>query len=160
MPDSTPRNRRGALSIAYDAPMPQYPPMPMPYSARQITNIAKLGASPLTTVHSEKYRMQTISGRLRPNLSAREPKNNAPNGRIASVRVSVYTTDDFGTWNRPDSVSNRNTITKKSNESSTQPSIPEATATLQPFVSRSIRISVPASNPISGSPSPLAATTG
>ena len=156
MPDSTPRNRRGALSIAYDAPMPQYPPMPMPYSARQITNIAKLGASPLTTVHSEKYRIQTISGRLRPNLSAREPKNNAPSGRIASVKVSVYTTDDFGTWKRPASVSNRNTITKKSNESSTQPRIPEPTASLQPLVSRSILVSVPVTNAMSSSPFPLA----
>lgn len=107
----------------------------MPYNARQMTKKVKFGESPVSTVIDEKYRTQKMSGRLRPNLSARAPKNNAPTGRIASVRVSVYTTDTFDTWKWFASASKRNTRTKKSNESSTQPRIPEVTATFQPFTS-------------------------
>ena len=71
--------------------------MPIPYRARHTTNAVNVGANPLITVHSEKYSTQKIRGRLRPNRSASAPKKNAPSGRIASVKVSVYTTDAFDT---------------------------------------------------------------
>src|SRR5580704_17203377 len=87
--------------------------------------------------------MQKMSGSLRPNLSERAPKNTAPSGRIASVKVSVFTTDAFDTWKWSASVSNRNTMTKKSNASSTQPRIAEATAGFQPLDSCSTAASIP-----------------
>ena len=58
-------------------------------------------------MHSEKFSTQKMSGRLRPNRSARVPKKSAPRGRIASVKVSVYTIDAFDTWKRSASVSNK-----------------------------------------------------
>ena len=58
----------------------------------------------------------------------------------------MYTTDAFDTWKCCASASNKNTTTKKSNASSTQPRIPEPTANFQPFVSRSIFVSVPVTN--------------
>src|SRR6185437_8881669 len=109
--------------------------MPMPYNARNRTNTQNVGARPVNTVQREKYSTQSIKGRLRPNLSANAPKNNAPTGRIARVNVRVYTTSAFDTWNLAASVSNRNTTTKKSKASSTQPRRPEVTANFQPLIS-------------------------
>ena len=46
IPESTPRQRTGACSMASDAPTPHSPPMPMPKSMRRMKKTVKLGAKP------------------------------------------------------------------------------------------------------------------
>ena len=79
----------------------------------------------------------SIRGLRRPYRSAIQPKTSAPTGRIASVSVSDSTMADLETANFADNSLNRNTMTKKSNASSTQPRMPPVTAYCQPGVSAS-----------------------
>ena len=66
MPDSTPRQRTGACSMASDAPTPHSPPMPMPNSIRRMKKTVKFGANPQSSSMTEKKMTFAISGRRRP----------------------------------------------------------------------------------------------
>src|ERR1700739_3077642 len=77
----------------------------------------------------------------RPKRSASSPKIKAPTGRSASVAVVVKTMAFLETPKWCESVSKRNTITKKSKASSVQPRNPASKAWCLPFVGKEAFIS-------------------
>ena len=67
--------------------------MAMPNSVRMTRKEVKLQAKPLAASNSEYSNTTSIKIGLRPYLSARRPKMNAPTARVASVSVIAKVID-------------------------------------------------------------------
>ena len=68
-------------------PAAHSPPMPRPNSARRANSIAYDVENPLRNANSENQMIDSISGSLRPHLSAAVPAIVPPTSRIISVTV-------------------------------------------------------------------------
>ncbi len=86
MPDISPRERSGMVSIANDDATPQIPPIATPYSTRNSKKTVSEGAAAESSSNTEKKTIFSIRIGLRPYFSAARPKISAPIGRTASVR--------------------------------------------------------------------------
>src|ERR1700687_3400049 len=88
-PLMSPRERAGHDSMASAAPAGHSAPMPMPSSARNRNNSAKVGERPANRLHTEYHRIEIISGALRPMRSASQPEPTAPTSRSHRVMVNT-----------------------------------------------------------------------
>ena len=82
-----PRLRAGQLSIASVVPAVHSAPMKKPNRVRMTSTNANDGASATRPSHSEKPRIDSISGNRRPKRSASAPAAKPPASRAINVRV-------------------------------------------------------------------------
>jgi hypothetical protein len=86
-PDARPRSRAGQCSSTSGMPAAHSPPMPMPKIARSANSIAYEVEKPLSAAKIENQMIDSVSGSLRPYLSAIVPAMVPPRSRITSVTV-------------------------------------------------------------------------
>src|SRR5687767_3847074 len=102
-------------------PAAHSPPMPRPNSARSAKSIAYDVEKPLSAANSENHSTDTISGPLRPHLSAAVPANVPPASRMNSVTVPSAPASALSTVKLFWMSMTMNVRMLKSNESTTQP---------------------------------------
>src|SRR5215510_4253144 len=86
-PETKPRKRAGQCSNTRGMPAAHSPPIPMPNEARSPNSIAYEVEKPLKKANSENQRTESISGTLRPHLSASAPARVPPTRRMTNVTV-------------------------------------------------------------------------
>jgi hypothetical protein len=102
-------------------PAAHSPPMPIPNSARSAKSIAYDVENPLRKAKTENQRTESISGSLRPYLSARVPEATPPTSRIISVTVPSAPASARSTVKLCWMSMRMNVEMVKSNASTTQP---------------------------------------
>ena len=82
-----PRKCAGQCSSTSGMPAVHSPPIPIPNRARSPNSIAYEVEKPLRQAKIENHTIETISGSLRPHLSAAVPAATPPISRAKSVTV-------------------------------------------------------------------------